>query len=235
MDPVFGPHSVFVCAENITEEQIPPAFPWAAVILGEGSPDDEHPGIVEQRIDVLVCADVLGDPMGEHAIVGGATGDVGHSAGKGVAEVSARALGALARLTGADGARVRVSATSLGTPATLVGRHIVTRVFSLDATCSVEPEYVSPQLIQFYDGVWSWYGAHCSTRYDFKQFRLVRKAGSVPSVDPSDGTTLYTGTSTSFATDKLLRYTYTVFADYSLREGGAVDFSSPPIVGSYLQ
>lgn len=218
-----------------THEQIPPGFPWALVLIGSGDPDEDHPELISQSFDVITGVNVTGDPLGEHAIIGGAVADLGKSAGRGIAEVNERVRAALEKLTGADGAPILLSGTSIDTPAPFGdGRHMTIGTHTFTAVCTSALFYSPAQRIAHNGTDWTWEGTHVSNRFDFLQYRLVRKAGSSPSTDPSDGTVVYTGAPATFTGVKTTSNTYTAFADYNARGGTAVEDSSEPEVGSYL-
>jgi hypothetical protein len=235
-DPVFGPRGVAVFAGTPTEEQIPAGWPWCLVGVSAGTPDADHPELIEQGYDLVAGVDVAGDPLGEFALIGGAAPSAQRSSGRGVLEVAERVRAAVGNLTGADGAKVLLSSTTTGALTALGrGRHMALDELSLTAICTSALHYVAPQMISHDGTVWRWAGAHCSARFDFVHFRLVRKTGPLPSADPADGTVIYTGDAAQFAGPVAAGYTYTAFADYGARGGSAaIDGSSDPEVGSYL-
>ena len=234
-DAVFGTHgSVGVFAGAPTDEQIPPGFPWALVGIGPATPDQDHPDYLQQQISVAVAAEVAGDRMGEHAIIGGSAKNLGRSAGRGVAEIAYLVRERLQTLTGADGARLVVSHTS-SQPIAVLGRSRHAAVLEMDLTawCTAAPYYTAPQMLRYEGGKWRWDGSQCAARFDFYRYRLVRKGGADPSTSPSDGATIYTGTAAEFTGTQVSGQTYTVFADYNARGVAAVEGSSSAEVGSY--
>ncbi len=149
-------------------------------------------------------------------------------------EISERVQFAAQSLTGADGARLLVSAANSGPTSTLGdGRHLAMRALSLEAVCTSQPYFAAPQIVTESGGSWTWEGTHCSNRFDFLQYRLIEKIGSTPSTDPSDGATVATVTVPAATYTTKSGYVYTVFADYNARGGGTVERSSDPEVGSY--
>lgn len=228
---VFGARGVVVTAAGITEEQIPKGFPFALVQLDSGSADPEHPELLTEQFTILVAANVAGDAMGEHAIIGGPTADLGHSAGRGCAELSERARYALQDLTGADGAKIILSGSQTEAPVTLGrGKHLAMESFALEAICTSQPHYAAPQEVTYSAGTWSWQGSHCSERYDFIQFRLVGHASTIPPKTPDEGSVVYTGTQAQASHTANNGWSYTVFADYGSR--GRLEASSTDEVGS---
>lgn len=231
-ETVFSEQSVRIFAGTPNEEQIPPNFPWCLISIDGGEPDEDHPDIILQRFSLTTAALVQGDRMGEHALVGGGSSDMGKSANRGLLEVATAVRATVEALTGADGARVTLSSISTGTPAPFRGKHVVMDSLDLQAVCTSALDYAAPQQLQHAGGAWTWAGGHCSSRWDFVQYRLVRKTGTSASTDPDDGTTVYAGTTAAFTGAAASGSTYTVFADYASR-GAVVDGSSSPEVGSY--
>lgn len=232
---VFGQRGVVIFAGSPTEEQIPAGFPWALVGVGPGSPDQDHPEFLEQQFQVVIGAEVAGDPQGEFAIIGGATAELGRSAGRGVGEIAERARSAVQALTGADGAKILLTAISTGSPVTLGrGRHLALSDLSLTALCTSQLHYAAPQQAAYSGGTWTWQGSHCSDRFDFLQYRLVEKSGSSPSASPTDGTIVYTGTDATSTATQTAGNTYTVFAEYNARGGPDAEGNSDAEIGSYV-
>jgi hypothetical protein len=235
---VFGAKGQRVCvfAGAPSEDQLPGAFPCCFVQIGNGTPDPDHPSLIEQTFSLMTVAEGAGDPLGEHAIVGGATPDIGQSAGRGVAELDERVRAAVADLTGADGAPIIVTATSLGSPSPLGdGQHLALSGLDLTVLCTSALHYSAPQELTITGGTaFAWEGAHCSDRWDFINYQLVELIGTSPANDPTEGTVLYTGTTASFSGVAQAGYTYTVFANYGSRPGGTVVLgTSDPEKGSY--
>jgi len=232
---VFGDRGrVVVCASPPNAKQIPNGVPWCFVQLGDGTMDEQDPGLVEQRFRLAIGAEVKGDRMGEFAVIGGSTTSLGKSAGKGVGEVIERACFAVQNLTGMDGARILVSGT--GTAATHpldTVSYIAVQELMLSAWCTTAPHYASPQRLRYNVTKWEWFGEHCESRFDFYRYRLVRKQGQDPSKDPTDGTVVYSGTAPLFTGSQVSGWTYTVFAEYNARGVPEAEGTSGPEVGSY--
>ena len=234
-EKVFGDNEVIVTSGTPTQEQIPSAFPAALVVVGGGAPDPASPDLIVQSFSVTAIVSVTGDPMGESAVIGSSVSELGKSAGRGMSEISERVRATIEDLTGADGAKILLSGTDIDTPTTLGGAHFVYEDFMLSALCTSALHYESPQQIAHDSGTWSWEGTHCSNRFDFKQYRLVRKSGSSPSTSPSDGVLLYTGEDAAAVRGSSSGNAYTVFADYASRkQSGVSEGSSSVEVGSYM-
>jgi hypothetical protein len=236
VNPVFGDRGqVRVVADRLTEDTIPPAFPWAIVMMDSGEVDPDEPGLINQRFTVVSAVEVAGDPFGEHAAIGGAiaAGGLIKSASRGIGEVAAQVRAACSTITGSDGSRVLLSATSIGATQTMArGRHVVMDQLTLQAVCTSAPSYAPPQRLRHEGGKWKWDGAHCERRFDFVQYRLMRRLGATPSPNLSEGTALYTGTAREVTLVQSAGYTYTIFAIYGGR-GAPFEGVSPPETGSY--
>jgi hypothetical protein len=231
---VFGTDGVYVFAGRPTTAQVPSVIPFVLVGIDSGETDEDHPEFITQGYTLLSAADVAGDPLGEHGIIGGSVADLGDSMGRGVSEVAERVRAAVENLTGADGAKILVSAVSTGSPSPLAdGTYIVIDEHTLTALCTSTLHYAAPQLLQLSGELWTWNGPHCSDRFDFLQYRLVEKTGSTASTDPDDGDVVYTGTTANVTFATTSGRTYTVFADYNARGAATVEGSSDPEVGSY--
>lgn len=234
---VFGSRSVFIYAGAVpSDEEMPPAFPFAAVSIGSGTSDDAHPDLITQTYTVGVCVEVAGDPLGEFAIIGSSRADLGKSAGAGVAEVTERARAAIQKLTIYDGASIVVSGSGTTAVATPIrGRHVAAEELSVQALCSAAPYYAAPQQIRRSGNVVSWVGAHCSNRFDFQRYRFGYVTGSTPATTPAGLTSvIYTGPALEAATAIAPNRVYQVFADYDPRGTGTTAASSEPVVGSYF-
>ncbi len=232
---VFGALGAYVFAGPPTEDQIPPGFPWALVWPDTGTPDDDDPDLIEQGFTVAVGAEVAGDPLGEHALIGGSVADLGKSAGRGVGEVMRMARQAVEDLVGSDGAQIHLSSQSTGTPVAFGGgRHVAVGELGLRGSCSSDLHYSAPQEVVRSGSAWTWDGSRCSTRFDFLQYNLVWKADTAPS-SPSDGTSVYTGTTPSTTHAPTGGRVYVVFAEYNARGGVTSEGASDPEVGSFLE
>ena len=236
-DVVFGPRGVFVYAgAPPTEEQHPPAFPFALVTINSGSPDPDDPDIIEQTFSIVTVVEVAGDPLGENAVIGGARADYGKSAGAGVAEVAERVRSAVQKLTAYDGAAVVVSGSGTGAPQTLgKGRHLALEEFQVAALCTSAPRYTAPQELKRSGDVWSWRGEWCAPRFDFVQFRLGYAPTSELVATPEElDTIIYTGSNFEWSSAKIAGRAYQIFADYNGHGGASAAVSSEPVLGSYI-
>lgn len=238
---VFGTRgSVAVFAGAPTEEQIPAGLPFCLVGIDNGTFDDEDPNHLIQQFTLIVGAEVAGDPLGENALIGGSVQNLLQSAGRGVAEVSERVRIEVQDLTGADGAMVQLSGTSTSAPSLLGrARHIALQDLTLTAACTSAAYFSPPSRLRWEPhpwrsgGFWRWDGDHCTARYDFAEFTLMRKQGTQPSLDVDDGDILYHGATAEFEAVKSNGYTYTVIASYASRGNTLIDGYSEPETGSY--
>lgn len=236
-DVVFGASSVLVYAGTITADQHPPAFPFALVTIGAGTPDRDDPELLEQSFSILTAVEAAGDPMGEHAIIGSARAAAGSSRGAGLAEVAERVRSAVQKLTTYTGGALIVSGSGAGAPSALGnGRHVAFDEFRVQALCTSQPFFTAPQRLRLVGDTWSWRGSPCSDRFDFVQFRLGYVSGDTPaaSIDDMEGF-VYTGTATEHSAAPVPGRVYHLFADYRSRGAGTFDASSAPELGSYLR
>jgi hypothetical protein len=102
------------------------------------------------------------------------------------------------------------------------------------AMCTTAPSFAAPQRAKFNGGgtTLTWAGAHCSSRYDFIDFRVMERAGTSPSTSVTNGTAVYTGTAATASLAFVAGRTYTVFARYGDRTTEVLAASSPE-VGSW--
>ena len=220
-DLVFGAKGrVTVFAGTPTQEQIPKVFPAAMVLIGTGVPDEEAPELVKQEFTVIGAVSVMGDPMGQQAIIGGPAADLGKSAGKGIAEINTQVRNAIKNLTTMDGAKILMSQVSIDVPAVIAGRHLVIAEISVEALCTTDLHYSAPQELSKSVNTWTWKGAtHCRGRFDFKQYRLGYLTGLTPPATAADATMVESPVTTETITHSALSgKTYSIFADYSARK-----------------
>lgn len=218
---VFNTRNVRVFAGIADKAALPGSFPF--VLLGQesGVADPDDPEFLTQSFRILTASMVLGDPLGEQALAGGPAPDLGKSAGRSVHELEERVRAAVGKLTGADGAKIMLSTSSLGSPIKVdVGRHLVVSEMSVEALCTSDLAYAAPQQIAEAATIWTWEGVHVSDRFDFFQYRLGFKTGSTPAATVGDlDTTIYTGTAPTFTQARVAGRTYSVFGEYSARKG----------------
>lgn len=233
---VFGERSVLVVAGTPGEDSIPPGFPFALISVGGGEPDPDEPSLLVQAFSVMVVTEAVGDPMGEHAMIGAARPDAGKSAGAGLLEVAERARSAVQKLTGFDGASIVLSASGIEEPLTLGrGRHVAMQRFSCSALCTSQPYYAAPQQMSRTAGILRWRGDHCEERFDFARYRVGWVAGTTPADTPAGTTIVYTGTAHECALTITPGRVYQVFADYSPRGSATPTNSSDAQVGSWVR
>ena len=239
---VFGARNVHAIAGDPTEEHTHPGFPFALIRIDTGEADADHPELITQGYTILTAVNVDGDPLGSHAILGGARSNIGKSVGRGILEVGERVRSAVQNLLGIDGATIKISTSTTGSPKRLgLPAHVVLDELNLSAMVTSTLHYTAPQQLNHSSGDWTWAGGtqgggtgHVASRFDFLQYRLLRKSGSSPSSSPSDGTVVTTQTTTTFTGAASAGNTYTIFADYRARSGdSAIDGSSDPEVGAY--
>lgn len=234
-DLVFGSRGVMAFAGALNENQHPPGFPFALVTIGGGAPDADDPDIIDQQFAVVVAVQVAGDPMGEHAVIGSSRPFNGRSSGAGIVEVGERVRYATERLTAYDGGAIVVSGAGVGAPNTLgAGKQIAFEEFTIAALCTSRPRFTAPQQLKLAGDTWSWFGDHCSRRFDFQSFVLGYIDGSTPATSLADITVVYTGTDAETAVGGVAGRVYHLFAQYNGHGGTAITDASTVEVGSYI-
>ncbi|MHC4180083.1 MAG: hypothetical protein ACYSWU_21475 [Planctomycetota bacterium] len=234
---VFGTNSRvrILAGEPSSQDDLPRSFPWCIIVIGSGTIDGDAVNFCDQTFQVFTAAHVMGDHLGEMAVIGGATADLTVSPNRGAGELIDRVHAAISTLTGMDGARILLSATSVGQPKSLgANAHLVMGELGVTALCTIQSSYAPPQMLAYAGGAFSWAGTQCSDRFDFLRYTLVRKAGTEPSTSPSDGTEVYQGTDAAVEVATVSSQTYTVFAEYDSRGNGTVEGYSDVPVGSFL-
>jgi len=231
---VFGT-SVYVYAGAPNAEDRPPAFPFALVAVGSGTPDADDPDLIEQQFSIATAVEVAGDPLGELAVIGSSRADLGKSAGAGSAEVAERVRATWQALTTYDGASIAVSGSGISGSAALgEGRAVAFDEYTITALCTSAPSYTAPQTLKVAGDTWSWSGPWCSARFDFVSYTLGFKLGTTPATDAADlDGVVYTGTNTETVAAPVSGRVYHIFANYASR-GTAVEGSSPVELGSFL-
>ena len=220
---VFGSNGrVKIYAGSPTEEQIPAAFPFALVGIGSGVADEDQRDYINQQFTVTCAVLVAGDPMGEFAVVGGPTGDLGKSAGRGVAEVAERVRFAVQDIIGVDGSKVFISLSTTETPVNLAGKHLVTCDLTVSMWCTSQLYYAPPQQLLQSGSNWTWEGAnHCRSRFDFVSYRLAYVTGATPAADYADATPVELAVTTEAVSHVSSgSRAYAIYAQYS-RNGKA--------------
>lgn len=238
---VFGPKSVFVYTGGQPDDNIhPPRFPFALVTIGSGTPDDDDPDLLLQSFTVIVAVEVAGDPLGENAVIGGARADYGSSTGAGVAEVATIVRATVGDLTTYDGAATIVSGSGTGGGGSIgTGKQLAFDEFTMQAVCTDQLAFSSPEQLKLAGTTWSWRGEWCSARFDFVQFRLgfVTSSTPDPTLTQADMESfIYGGPDQEVAVAPVAGRVYYLFAIYNGHgtTGGAGTDSSAATVGSYL-
>lgn len=238
-DVVFGSQkasSVHVFAGRPTEEQVPAGYPWCLVGIDAGTPDEDHPEFIEQGFTILSAVEVAGDPLGEFALIGGSVANLGKSVGRGILEVATLVRQAVENLTGIDGAKIMLSSTSTGAPATLGNNlHLALDELGLIALCTSALHYAEPQVLARSGTSWTWEGSHISDRFDFRRYTLGYKSGTTPAATISAlDTTVYQDTTASTTHTVVTGQVYSVFAEYNSRAGTAGTSTDGESAGDYV-
>jgi hypothetical protein len=225
---VFGERLAFVVAGLPAEDELPGSFPFVLVNLGGGSVDPDDPNLVEQTFTVLTVADVSGGRMGEFALIGGNKSSLGTSANRGVLELNDRVRVALKEVKGVDGASLMLENSSVGSPTRIGrGRHLAIGESVFAGWITAAPSYTHPTRLARAGNDWTWTGGQCSSRFDFIRYRLGYVAGTTPATSPDDcDAIVYTGTAAACTVAVVSSKTYSIFADYGIRGGSAIEGSS---------
>lgn len=234
---VFGDRGVAVFSGIPDENHVPVQSHWCLVSVDSGTADESDPDVWEQNYTLIIGAQVVGDRLGEQALTGGPSATLVHSKGRGVLELTDRVLSAVGDLSALNGIQIHTSAASLTSPIYLQdNRHLALQTIGLDAICTSQRYYSPPQQIAYdaNDQQFTWTGTQCSSRWDFLQYRLVKKSGSSASLYPQDGTTLYRGMNAYYDVAAVGGNTYTVFAEYDSRGRNTPEDASEPETGAYL-
>jgi len=235
-NPVFGTRSVFVYAgAPPSESEHPPAFPFCLVTIGTGTPDEDHPELIQQTFTVVVAVEVAGDPLGEQAVIGGARSSISQSSGAGIAQVAERVRYAIQNLTTYDGASIIVTGSGVGSPSTLGrGRQVVFDEYTVDALCTSQPLYSAPQQLTVSGSTWRWAAADSADRYDLSQYHLAYKSGDTPGTSFSDmEAVVYSGSALEAVHAAAAGRVYHVFAEYTPTGDADATAYSAVTVGSY--
>lgn len=235
-NPVFGTRSVYVYAgAPPSDEEHPPQFPFCLVTIGTGTPDEDHPELIQQTFTVVVAVEVAGDPLGEQAVIGGARSSASRSSGAGIAQVAERVRYAIQNLTTYDGASIIVSGSGVGSPSTLGrGRQVVFDEYTVEALCTSQPHFPAPQQLTRSGTSWSWQGATVAGRYDFVGYVLGYKAGAIPATSVDDISTVYEDTDAQTTHTPVDGSTYHIFAKFNATGLTGQNEYSTVEVGSYL-
>lgn len=242
---LFPPDSVAIC----TPEQIPLAVrelstPFALIIPGTSTADDEEPFLERSTFDVIVVQhEEGGGELDFAALVGGIRGGgVGESEGRGVLEIIARVKAELGQLTGADGAPAiaRYSGAPAAAKASGTEQYACAQRISVDIRSTAAPSYEPPHRLSLSDA-----GAHAiaaswvlpPARYDRRRVVVVWKAGATAPTSITDGTEVSvaaTATSVTFApTGAAGTFSVAVFETYDETGGGTDEVTAPQKADAY--
>lgn len=224
---VFGTR-VYVAAAPAGELLAANRAPFAVVIPGSADADVHEPRLWRARFEVLVVTAVTGDTFGEAVLLGGPrSGGQGSSRGRGLLELEEVTLGAVERLDGESGIRMRVVAQSAVAPAPIPGTVAAQRSYTVEAWCSRSRSYEAPRLLA---ATASGGGAVALTwslpaaRYDRRRVVLRRASGSTApsSATAGTGVTLSGDLATSHAdTPGAGTWSYALFGAYDETGSGS--------------
>jgi hypothetical protein len=212
---------VYIAADGLEDEDIP-APPFALLHVGDFSADPKRPQLHEQQYNLVTVVNVMGDRLGEQAVIGGPrSGDIlGSTLGRGVLDVTQGLLASVRELTGADGAPIIASLGS-GSRARHVGenRHLAAQQAVIKGAVTADPSWPP---VPWFTATRS--GANTDLVWDLpgvpqgilQEVRIQYAAGSTPPATAGAGTNVYAGTGTSTShTPAGFPASYSIWAAYS--------------------
>ena len=212
---------VYVAADGLEDEDIP-APPFALLHIGDFSADAKRPQLHEQQFNLVTVVNVMGDRLGEQAVLGGPrSGDVlGSTKGRGVLEVLQGLLASVRELTGTDGAPI-IATLGSGSRARQVGenRHLAAAQAVLKTLVTADPEWLPvPWFTATKSGAdvdlaWALPGVPTGI---LQAVRVQYAAGSTPPATAASGANVYAGLGSSTShTPAGFPASYSIWAAYS--------------------
>ena len=180
-------------------------FPFALVIPGDITADDETPTLERARFEVRLVARVANDPWGESVLIGGPRSSQGSSQGRGIMELEEVLLETVASLNRTDGIRIRVdykSATQAQVSTDL--GYVGMRSYTLEALLTVARSYEAPSRFSASavgSGVVNLSWTLPPDRYDTLGLVLRRASGSTAPATPTAGSGVTVGADDTSVTD----------------------------------
>ena len=169
--------------------------PVALIGVGDSDADADDPDIFEHRFKLALAVAVMGDPYGKNAIVGAnwsIAGDTWQGEGRGLLQFEEETLGAIGRLTGADGVPISCSLRSKAEPVPIGdGLHVMAREYDLACVCTRQRGYDNPyDLVATNNGdgtVTLTWKIPPGDRYDYRDLELRHASGSTAPASASAG------------------------------------------------
>lgn len=170
--------------------------PIALIGVGDAEPDTDDPDIFEHRFKLALAVTVVGDPYGSGAIIGAnwsIAGDTWQGEGRGLLQFEEEALGAIGRLTGANGVPIACSLRSGAEPVPIGdGLHVMAREYDLSMWCTRQRGYDNPyDLAATNNGdgtVTLTWKIPPGDRYDYRDLVLRHASGSTAPASVTAGT-----------------------------------------------
>lgn len=219
-EPVFGAVRITSAPVELALGQYVP--PVTLIRVASATPDVQEPGLSLQLLDVALVVQVTGDALGQAALVGGPRqAGQGGSGGRGLLEVEEELKRAVAKLTGANGVRVRSRASSRALAAQdETHGYVVFRTYTFEALLADDRDYPRPEnLVAAPQGggnvdlTWTLQ----PDRFDRFEVILRRAAGGVPPATPTAGVGVpLSGPLATSVTDSPTpgTFSYALFAGY---------------------
>ncbi|RLB44671.1 MAG: hypothetical protein DRH30_00905 [Deltaproteobacteria bacterium] len=186
--------------------------------------DAEQPDMIDQRYSAWLACVVYGDRKGEHPVIGGTMGPDGvlASDGRGLLEVQAPFLEAVAKLTGANGIRATCAYKSGIAPAMIDRTNWVFRQYTFLCMASSKAYYHPVRRLSKSGSTLTW--TLPPDRFD--RFRIVLRVAdgsTTPPASPTDGrgVALASDLATTVDDPAASPVAYSAFAAYDGRQDGA--------------
>ena len=180
-------------------------FPFALVIPGAVTADDEEPTLERAQFEIRLVARVANDPWGESVLIGGPRSSQGSSQGRGLMELEEVLLDNVATMNRTNGIRIRLDYKS-ATQAQISDDlgYVGLRSYQLEALLTADRNYEACSRLTAADlgsgnVAVSW--TLPPTRYDTLGLVLRRAAGVTAPASPTAGTGVTVGDDDTSVTD----------------------------------
>ena len=180
-------------------------FPFALVLPGAVTADDEEPNLERAQFEIRLVARVANDPWGESVLIGGPRISQGSSQGRGLMELEEVLLDNVATMNRTNGIRIRLDYKS-ATQAQISDDlgYVGLRSYQLEAMLTSDRNYEACSRLTAADlgsgnVAVSW--TLPPTRYDTLGLVLRRAAGVTAPASPTAGTGVTVGDDDTSVTD----------------------------------
>lgn len=224
--PVFADGSVVItdieAIAQVLEERL--IEPLALIVPGDGTVDPQHsgqqPDLLLHRLTVALVTVNQNLRAGEGAFVGANRVGVSDSRGRGLLEFEPKLFEVMKRLTLDDGVVIQAQSTGEGnTQRDPSDQVYAIKEYNFEVFCTPDTYYPPCRRLaatpRTGEVTLTW--ENPPARYDRYRVRLLRKTGSTPPANITDGTVLAAGESAESFVDSGLSantYSYSVFMTY---------------------